>query len=99
MKRLKACPTCDNSNPETFVFCAEGHSLCFSCGWNCELKDCKSKEDKIKRFAERCRWTIEDGDINMIFDLRWHLHYWRDKLKGCYNNVEPFDISMLEGEE
>ena len=73
MKRIKICPVCGAKTD----FCPVGHSLCFSCGWNCDLKDCKSKEDRIRRFLERCHWVVEDGDICYIVDIRFMLRKWK----------------------
>ena len=68
MKKLTKCPKCGNSNPETFVFCPVGHSVCYNCGFGDD--DCRSKEDRIKRFLERCHWVFEERNIGMIFDVR-----------------------------
>ena len=67
MKRIKICPTCGKPTD----WCVVGHSLCFECGWNCEIKDCKSQEDRIKRFIDDIKMAIEDGDIRYIFDVKW----------------------------
>jgi len=77
MKRLKNCPTCG----EPTDFCLVGHSLCFECGWNCELKDCKSKEERVKRFLETIKFAIEDGDVRYIFDVPFFIRNCIDKIK------------------
>lgn len=82
LKRLTKCPKCGNANPETFLFCAVGHSLCCECGFGDTDKECKSKEDRIKRFLERCHWVFEDNDIRMIFDYECFIMNTIDKIKN-----------------
>lgn len=80
MKRYKKCPICDNSDKETFMFCAVGHSLCCKCGFGDSIEECKSKEDRIKRFFECIKWTIEYGDFGYIFDVSFFVRKTIDKI-------------------
>ena len=65
MKRIINCPECGKPTD----FCVEGHSLCFECGWQSEGCDWP-QENRIKRFIERIKWSIEDGDIRYICDFK-----------------------------
>lgn len=80
MKRYKKCPICDNSDKETFLFCPVGHSLCCKCGFGESIEECKSKEDRIKRFFECIKWTIEYGDFGYIFDVSFFVRKTIDKI-------------------
>ena len=77
MKRITKCPICG----EPTDFCPEGHSLCFKCGWGDSIEECKSREDKIKRFLECIKWTVENGDFRYIFDVSFFVRKTIDKIK------------------
>ena len=69
MKRIKVCPVCGKPTD----FCPVGHSLCYHCGWNCDLEHCKSREERIKRKFQEFRWAFEEHDLRLIFDYEF---YW-----------------------
>lgn len=81
MKRYTKCPICGNADKETFLFCAVGHSLCCKCGFGDSIEECKSKEDRIKRFFETIKYTIDDGDFRYIFDYGFFVRNIINKIK------------------
>lgn len=82
MKRYTKCPKCGNADPETFLFCAVGHSLCCKCGFGDTDAECRSKEDIIKRFFESIKFAIQDGDVRYIFDYEFFVRNTIDKIKN-----------------